>query len=70
MFLTHKETGVLIELQRPDVLINPSKSKVKGRIQSGEEEQDPEQFSKEDLIFPSGEPLPKCWIDADYRHEV
>ncbi|MBC6435632.1 acetyltransferase, partial [Nostoc sp. HG1] len=21
-----------------------------------------------DLIFPSGESLPRCWVDADYRY--
>lgn len=70
MFLTHKETGVLVEVQDAEVLINPSMSTIKGRVQSGEEEQDPEQFSKEDLIFPSGETLPKCWVDADYRNQL
>lgn len=70
MFLTHKETGVLIEVHDADILINPSESAITGSAQAGEEEQDPEQFSKEDLIFPSGELLPKCWKDPNYRHQL
>jgi hypothetical protein len=29
--------------------------------------QDPEKFAKSELQFPSGEPLPRCWLDAHYR---
>jgi hypothetical protein len=39
------------------------------RVQAGEEEQDPEPIEKQNLIFPSGESLPRCWIDADYQKE-
>ena len=70
MFLKHKETDVLIEVQDVDALVNPSESAITGSVQAGEEEQDPEQFAKEGLIFPSGEPLPKCWIDPNYRHQL
>lgn len=70
MFLTDKETGVLIKVQDADALVNPSESMITGRVQSGEEEQDPEKFSKEALIFPSGESLPQCWKDANYRGQL
>ena len=30
--------------------------------------QDPEKFLKSELVFPSGEPLPQCWLDPDYKH--
>jgi hypothetical protein len=33
----------------------------------GEEMQDADKFPKSDLIFPSGEELPKCWLDVHYR---
>ncbi len=33
----------------------------------GEERQDPEKFDKAGLVFPSGEALPQCWLDAHYR---
>ena len=28
-----------------------------------------EKFAKADLQFPSGEPLPRCWLDAHYRDQ-
>jgi hypothetical protein len=34
----------------------------------GQEEQDPETFMKQNLVFPSGENLPLCWLDANYRN--
>jgi len=39
-------------------------------IKKGEEIQDPERIKKAELVFPSGEELPKCWIDIHYRDKV
>jgi len=66
MLLKEKESGTLIEIIDVEALLSPSKNEVPGRIQSGQEEQDPENFNKETLIFPSGEILPRCWMDANY----
>jgi hypothetical protein len=67
MFLHSKQKDALVEVLDIEGLINPNQEEVLGQIQSGEEEQDPEPSSKADLIFPSGESLPRCWVDADYR---
>ncbi|MBW4659970.1 MAG: acetyltransferase [Drouetiella hepatica Uher 2000/2452] len=67
MLLQNKQTGVLIEIEDTVALINPAEEKVCGRVQSGEEEQDPEKVAKYELVFPSGEALPRCWVDAEYR---
>jgi hypothetical protein len=67
MFLQDKETGSLVKIMDVTVLFNPTEPEVIVRSQQGEEEQDPEPVSKQDLIFPSGESLPRCWLDADYR---
>lgn len=67
MFLQNKQTGVLVEVEDTGALINPATEKIVGRVQSGEEEQDPEEVSKQELIFPSGEALPRCWVDAEYQ---
>jgi hypothetical protein len=67
MLLQDKQNGALVEILDTVALINPAASKVPGRVQSGEEEQDPEKFDKSALIFPSGENLPRCWIDAEYQ---
>lgn len=40
---------------------------VVGRYHYGEEVQDPEKFEKANLVFLSGEELPRCWIDPHYR---
>jgi hypothetical protein len=71
MLLKDKRTGALIEVADTVDLVNPAKDKVTGRVQSGEEEQDKEPIAKDGLIFPSGESLPRCWVDANYReHET
>jgi hypothetical protein len=67
MFLHNKQKDALVEVLDLEDLINPNREEVLGQAQSGEEEQDPEPSLKADLIFPSGESLPRCWVDADYR---
>lgn len=67
MLLQSKQNGTLVEILDIEALINPVQDHVPGRIQDGQEEQDPEEFSKQNLIFPSGEGLPRCWLVADYQ---
>jgi hypothetical protein len=67
MYLKHKPTGDLVEVLDIRSLIDPYRSKIVGRFHAGEELQDPANFAKSDLIFPSGEGLPRCWIDPQYR---
>lgn len=67
MFLKDSQTGSLIKITQMEDLANPVRSQIEGRLQSGEEEQPPATFDKSQLVFPSGESLPQCWLDADYR---
>jgi hypothetical protein len=67
MFLQDKETGNLVEVKDVQALINPMDSQIVIQVQEGQEEQDPEPLQKKNLIFPSGEDLPRCWLDVDYR---
>jgi hypothetical protein len=67
MILKDKETENLIKVSDIESLINPSKNSIGGKVQSGQEEQDTTDFAKESLQFPSGEDLPRCWLDADYQ---
>ncbi|MEB3182510.1 MAG: acetyltransferase [Nostocaceae cyanobacterium] len=67
MLMQDKTTGVLVKILDVEELINPNKNDISGQSQSGQEEQQPESFNKENLIFPSGEQLPRCWIDVDYK---
>lgn len=67
MFLTHKPTGDVVEIVDLQALSDPFKSTVSGRFHAGEELQDPADFDKDQLMFPSGETLPRCWLDPEYR---
>jgi len=68
MLLHDKKKDALVEVLDLIALIDPNQSDISGQVQSGQEEQDPEPSAKADLIFPSGESLPRCWVDADYRN--
>lgn len=67
MFLQLKETEDLVKVLDLQELIDPNSDIVHAQDQEGEEEQDPDTFKKENLVFPSGERLPRCWLDANYR---
>lgn len=67
MFLKHAASGNLVEVLSLNDLFNPNHPDLVGRYNVGEDLQDPEKFSKKDLIFLSGESLPKCWVDVHYR---
>jgi hypothetical protein len=67
MFLKQKKAGHLVEVLGLNDLFNPARTSVVGRLHYGEEMQDAETFPKTDLLFPSGEALPQCWLDVHYR---
>lgn len=67
MFLQEPKTGHLVEVLDLAGLFDPFQEQVAGRYNVGEEIPDPEAFAKADLVFPSGETLPRCWLDPHYR---
>lgn len=67
MLLKEKTSGHMVEVLNLIDLMNLNRREVVGRYQEGEEQQDPEQFRKTDLVFLSGENLPRCWTDPHYR---
>ncbi|MCB1737691.1 MAG: acetyltransferase [Gammaproteobacteria bacterium] len=67
MFLKHRTKGDLVEVIDTAPLFDPFKSHVPGRMHAGEEMQEADSYSKDDLLFPSGETLPRCWVDGNYR---
>ena len=69
MLLKLKENRHLVAVTDISDLLNPFKSTIRARLQCGEEEQDLETFPKEGLCFPSGEELPRCWVDEHYRDD-
>jgi len=69
MLFNEKATGHMVEVLSVGDLVDLFKDEVVGRYQYGEEVQDPEKFRKSDLVFLSGEPLPRCWTDPHYRDD-
>jgi hypothetical protein len=69
MYLKRNTDGHLVEVLSLNDLVNPTHKNVVGRLHYGEEAQDPEKFPKTELVFPSGEELPKCWLDVHYRDQ-
>jgi len=68
MFLNERTSGHMVEVLSLNDLFNLYKDEVVGRYHYGEEVQDPEKFKKSDLIFLSGEELPRCWTNPHYRN--
>lgn len=67
MFLKTRQDGSLLEVLNLRQLFDPFAASVEGQLHAGEEVQDREAFAKADLTFPSGEGLPRCWLDPAYR---
>lgn len=67
MLLQEKDTGHLIEVLEPKEVFDPFEKEFTGVLDYGEERSDPQKFTKDAVVFPSGEPLPQCWRDPEYR---
>lgn len=67
MYMKDKKSGDLVEVLDIKGLIDPNMSSVMGRFHAGEELPEQQEYAKGALIFPSGEALPRCWIDPKYK---
>lgn len=67
MLLKQKSNGHMVEVVNIIELIDLNRDQVSARHQEGEDVQDIDLLSKQDLVFLSGEELPKCWKDPHYR---
>ncbi|MFQ5469685.1 MAG: acetyltransferase [Gammaproteobacteria bacterium] len=70
MYLRERDSGDYVEVLDYKALVDPCQTSISGRFHAGEELQDAEEFDKSDLVFPSGENLPACWLDADYKEKM
>ena len=70
MYLKHKQSGDLVEIMDIPAVVDPTKTNVLARFHWGEEIQDEENMAKSELQFPSGENLPLCWVDANYKSAI
>lgn len=69
MYLKDQKSGDLVEVMTMDNLIDPCQGSITGRFHAGEEMQEATNFEKANLVFPSGENLPSCWTDQNYRQK-
>jgi hypothetical protein len=69
MLLQQKSSGHMVEVLDLVRLFNLHEDQVRVRVHYGEEAQEPEALPKDDLAFPSGEDLPRCWTDPNYRDD-
>ncbi len=67
MFLKHVKTKDLVEAVDLNEVFDPFVENISVRTQAGEDTMDDGSYSKSELVFPSGEPLPLCWRDSHYR---
>jgi hypothetical protein len=67
MYLRDKGNGDLVEVLDVSAMVDPCRDELPGRYHAGEEMQDKASFRKSDLAFPSGEELPRCWVDVNYK---
>jgi len=67
MYLKDKKNGDLVEVLELGALYDPNIATIKGRYHAGEEMPEPADFAKSELVFPSDENLPRCWVDVQYK---
>ena len=67
MFLQIKDSRDLVKIVDVQELFDPNIEIVHAQDQQGQEEQETDIYKKEELVFPSGEKLPRCWLDAKFR---
>lgn len=67
MFLQDTRNGDMVEILDFSQLYDPLVTEVHGRYHAGEEMPESQSFPKVMLRFPSGEGLPSCWLDPDWR---
>jgi hypothetical protein len=69
MFLKEKSSGNTVEVLYLSELFSLYDKELQGRYCVGEDVLVAETFKKSDLMFTSGEELPKCWLDPHYRDD-
>jgi hypothetical protein len=68
MFFQNKQIDNLVEICELGSSDRSSKNDCTCSKSGREEEQDPEESEKQNLVFSSGESLPGCWVDENYRN--
>jgi hypothetical protein len=66
MFLQIKDSRDLVKIVDVQELFDPNIEIVHAQDQQGQEEQETDIYKKAELVFPSGEKLPLCWLNAKF----
>lgn len=66
MFMMERDSANLLKIENVEALWDPFESQLIARSQAGEEEQPSSPVDKSNLVFPSGEELPECWINPNF----
>jgi len=66
MFLMERKSENLLKIENVETLWDPFENRIIARSQAGEEEQPSSPVDKRDLVFPSGEELPECWMNPNF----
>lgn len=67
MYLRNKTNNDLAQVEKLAELTDPNLKSVVLHYFAGEEMGETMRVNKSELVFPSGEALPKCWLDSHYR---
>jgi len=67
MLVRNVNNGDLAQVENLEQLTDPNEKTVMIHYFAGEEIGDSTSANKTDFVFPSGEALPKCWLDPHYR---
>ena len=70
MFLQIKDSRDLVKIVDIQELLDPTIKTVHAQEQEGQEEQETDIYQTVELVSPSREKLPRCWLDAHYRERV
>jgi len=70
MYLKHAPSEELVEVIDLQDVVNPFSSSVLVRSYRNDKQQRAERLPKHELVFPSGESLPKCWTQSTHQERV
>ena len=69
VYLKHVPSSELVEVIDLQDVINPASTTVLARSYRNDMQQRAERYPKIELVFPSGEALPACWIKGALQNQ-
>ncbi len=69
MLLKERSSGKSVEILDLSQLFSLFEDEVLSRFPPGDNSDSSQNIKKSELIFTSGEELPRCWLDPHYRDD-